>query len=100
MLDERAAPARYESAGERGQRRAGEREVEDPASREGAADPCERPEHRAVILEEAVRHGEGEHGEQDAHEEELDAGGAREPVRVHALKRRSGQGYTRPPRGG
>jgi hypothetical protein len=45
-----------------------------------------------VVLEEVVGHRQREHREEDAHEKELDAGGAREHRRVHALKSRDRAG--------
>ena len=61
---------------------------EDAAGDERAADPRERPDDSAVVLEEAVRNGDGEHREQHPDEQELKAGRAREQSGVHALESR------------
>ena len=88
MVDGHAHEPGDGTARECGESRPRQRDMEDAAGNERAADPRERPDERTVILEKTVRDGERKGREEDAHEHELDAGGAREESRVHAANRR------------
>src|SRR3954451_8193435 len=75
VLDGHADEAGDRAAHERGDGDAAERDLEDYAGDERAADPREWADERAVVLEEAVRQGQREHREEGADEQQLKAGG-------------------------
>ena len=90
MLDGHSDEPCHHATGESGNRGASKRLPQDAASDERAAEPRERPDDHAVILEEAVRHGQGQDGEQEPDKEQLYTRGARKQSGVHTRQSRDG----------